>query len=283
MDEAMKKKPRLSSGSTSSVTSRSNDSLEARQRELRAWKRERKRSGLTKSKPSSRNVRVGFESGDDSEWNPSSAEEEVEDDAETPFRTSRQKSVHAKKVTDVMAFAVDLWRKGSLKKATVAQLKSVLRLTNCKVSGRKAELVERVADVMNKSNGVTPSSTLATSTAPTISTPPSTGTNDELTNKKRLSPEAARAARLSARRRRHISSSEDVENADARSTEDRAIRKNDRTAKKKKTNRVFGCDITNSDSYAHRIIGSKEKRSMLRTPRKSTIGRVGLSMSRLRI
>ena len=153
-----KKKQRLSSDSTKSFGSAKSESADQKQRDLRRWRRER-----DKTKPKKRNLKrsiaVGFESGEESEWSPGSEDEdaEEEDEEEVKVVETKKKKKKKKEVVEnkdqTLSQVIERWRGGELNKSTVAQLKVVLKHFDCKISGRKAELVERTSEVLNVNYG----------------------------------------------------------------------------------------------------------------------------------
>ena len=149
-----KKKQRLSSDSTKSFGSAKSESADQKQRDLRRWRRER-----DKTKPKKRNLKrsivIGFESGEESEWSPGSEDEDAEEEEEEEVKVMETKKKKKKKKVVVenkdqtLSQVIERWRGGELNKSTVAQLKVVLKHFDCKISGRKAELVERTSEVLN--------------------------------------------------------------------------------------------------------------------------------------
>jgi len=154
-----KKKQRLSSDSTKSFGSAKSESADQKQRDLRRWRRER-----DKTKPKKRNLKrsiaIGFESGEESEWSPGSEDEDAEEEEEeevkvmeTKKKKKKKKKVVVENKDQTLSQVIERWRGGELNKSTVAQLKVVLKHFDCKISGRKAELVERTSEVLNVNYG----------------------------------------------------------------------------------------------------------------------------------
>jgi len=206
-----KKKKRLSSDSTKSFGSaKSNESVDQKQRELRRWRRERDKIKPKKNKLK-RSIAVGFVSGEESDWNPGSEEDEEEDEI---METKKQKKKQQKKKVvenkdEILSETIKRWRGGELNKSTVAQLKVVLKHFDCKVSGRKAELVDRTSEVLNVNFGSFVESDVATAAATTTTTTTTT------------------AAAL------YVQQGEENEKT--------SMKKN----KKEEKKRRFGCDLTN--------------------------------------
>ena len=71
---------------------------------------------------------------------------------ETKKKKKKKKEV-VENTDQTLSQVIERWRGGELNKSTVAQLKVVLKHFDCKVSGRKAELVERTSEVLNVNYG----------------------------------------------------------------------------------------------------------------------------------
>ena len=146
-----KNKKRLSSDSAKSFGSAKSDSADQKQRDLRRWRRERDK--IKPKKSLKRSIAVGFESGEESEWSPGSEDEEQEEEYEEVTIVEKKKKKCTENKDKMLNQVIERWRSGELNKSTVSQLKVVLKHFDCKVSGRKADLVDRTSEVLNKNYG----------------------------------------------------------------------------------------------------------------------------------